>query len=95
MLQIKCTLWMKENTQSKATQRTCDNRVQLQLQLIQAALQKQRFFRISLGPLWQFKVASLMEELLQQWEKLCAIKLKNVYFSSPIQHTSILITTPD
>lgn len=59
-----------------------------------AALQKQTFFRISLGPLWQFKVASLMEELLQQWEKLCAIKLKNVYFSSPIQHTSILITTP-
>lgn len=36
-----------------------------------------------LGPLWQFKVASLMMELLQQWEKLSAIKLKNTYFSSP------------
>lgn len=34
--------------------------------------------------MWQFKVASLMMELLQQWEKLCAINLKNAYFSFPI-----------
>lgn len=34
-----------------------------------------------------------MEELLQQWGKLCAIKLEKAYFSCPMQHTSILITT--
>lgn len=85
MLQIECTFWMKKNTCSKATQRTNDTRIQLQLQLIQRLLSKSKhFFRTALGSMWQFKVASLMMELLQQWEKLCAINLKNAYFSFPI-----------
>lgn len=77
MLQIECTFWMTKNTQSKATQRTNDTRIKLQL------IQRQTFFRTAWGSLWQFEVASLMMELLQQWEKLCAINLKNAYFSFP------------
>jgi len=43
MVQIECTFWMM-NTQSKATQRTNDTRIQLQLQLIQRLLSKSKHF---------------------------------------------------
>lgn len=35
---MECTFWMMKNTQTKATQRTNDTRIQLQLQLIQRLL---------------------------------------------------------